>query len=168
MQIIRLFLILIISAYLGGCAGVARSPDDREASTPPPHLTPISAELGREVVLQAMGTLGVRYALGGDSPDSGFDCSGLVAYSFFRAAQQQLPRTTADLSHTGLWIDARDLRAGDLVFFNTLQRPHSHVGIYVGGQRFIHAPTTGGVVRIDSMQGGYWLRRFDGARRVAL
>jgi len=131
-------------------------------------VIPISAELGREVVLQAMGTLGVRYAPGGDSPDSGFDCSGLVTYSFFRAAQHELPRTTADLSDTGLRIDPRDLRAGDLVFFNTLQRPHSHVGIYVGGQRFIHAPTTGGVVRIDSMQGGYWLRRFDGARRVAL
>lgn len=168
MQNIGLFLISFILAFLGGCASVTRSPEDRGASTPPPHVTPISADLGREVVLQAMSTLGVRYATGGDSPDSGFDCSGLVTYAFFRAAQQELPRTTADLSHTGLRIDPRDLRAGDLVFFNTLQRAHSHVGIYVGGQRFIHAPTTGGVVRIDSMQGGYWLRRFDGARRVAL
>jgi cell wall-associated NlpC family hydrolase len=168
MQIIGLFLILFVSAYLGGCASVTPSPEDEEPSMPPPHVAPISAELGREVVLQAMGTLGVRYALGGDSPDAGFDCSGLVTYSFLRAAQQELPRTTADLSHTGYRIDPRELRAGDLVFFNTLRRPHSHVGIYVGGQRFIHAPTTGGVVRIDSMQGGYWLRRFDGARRVAL
>ena len=168
MQLISLFIIVFLSAFLGGCASAVRSPDHREPSTTLPHVTPISAEVGREVVLQAMGMLGVRYAPGGDSPDSGFDCSGLVAFSFLRAAQQELPRTTADLSHTGLQIDPRDLRAGDLVFFNTLRRPHSHVGIYVGGQRFIHAPTTGGVVRIDSMQGGYWLRRFDGARRVAL
>ncbi len=143
-------------------------PEQQESASPPPNVTPITADLGREVVLQAMGVLGIRYAPGGDSPDSGFDCSGLVTYAYFRAAQQALPRTTFDLSRTGLRIDPRDLRAGDLVFFNTLQRVHSHVGIYVGGQRFIHAPTTGGVVRIDSMQGGYWLRRFDGARRVAL
>jgi cell wall-associated NlpC family hydrolase len=167
MRIINLFFIIFMPAIAGGCASVSQSPERREAATPP-HVTPISAELGREVVLQAMSTLGMRYASGGDSPHSGFDCSGLVAYSFFRAAQHQLPRTTFDLSRTGFRVDPRDLRAGDLVFFNTLHRAHSHVGIYVGGQRFIHAPTTGGVVRIDSMQGGYWLRRFDGARRMAL
>ncbi len=115
-----------------------------------------------------MGALGTRYAPGGASPESGFDCSGLVAYAYFRASRHELPRTTFDLSQTGAPIDARDLRPGDLVFFNTQRRAYSHVGIYVGEHRFIHSPTSGGEVRIEDMRAGYWHRRFDGARRVAL
>ncbi len=115
-----------------------------------------------------MGVLGTRYAPGGASPESGFDCSGLVAYAYSRVSQHELPRTTFDLSRAGVHVDLRDLRPGDLVFFNTQRRAYSHVGIYVGEQRFIHAPSSGGEVRIEDMRHGYWHRRFDGARRMAL
>jgi cell wall-associated NlpC family hydrolase len=163
-----MFLLCFIFASLGGCGSVSRAPDRGESGARPPHSAPISAAVGREAVLQAISMLGVRYAPGGTSPASGFDCSGLVGYAYFRVLDRELPRTTQDLSRAGLRIDSRDLRPGDLVFFNTQGHSYSHVGIYVGGNRFIHAPSSGGVVRIDDMRGGYWLRRFDGARRVAL
>ena len=118
--------------------------------------------------MQAMSVLGVRYAAGGSSPESGFDCSGLVAYAFARVTPGLLPRTTGGLSRTGIYVDARQLRPGDLVFYNTQQRPYSHVGIYLGDSRFIHAPSTGGVVRIEDMHMRYWVRRFNGARRLTL
>ena len=163
-----MFLIFFPCAVLGGCGSLPASPDGAELGRPPAQTGLISAELGREVALQAMGALGSRYAPGGTSPASGFDCSGLVGYAFLRATRRALPRTTYDLSRAGVRIDPRDLRPGDLVFFNTQRRPYSHVGIYVGEQRFIHAPSAGGAVRIDDMRGRYWLRRFNGARRVAL
>jgi len=163
-----MFLLCFVSTILCGCAAVSQGPDEIESSALPGSGAPISAELGREVVLQAISMLGVPYAPGGDSPASGFDCSGLVAYAYFRASQHALPRTTRYLSRVGIGIDSRELRPGDLVFFNTQGHRNSHVGIYLGDQRFIHAPSSGGTVRIDSMRGRYWLRRFDGARRVAL
>jgi len=158
-----MFLLYFTVASLGGCGHLARSTDGFD-----PGTAPISAEAGREVVRSAMGALGVRYAPGGGSPRTGFDCSGLVAYAYSRALRFKLPRTTTALSRTGLRIDPRDLRPGDLVFFNTQWRPYSHVGIYIGDRRFIHAPSSGGAVRIDDMRARYWSRRFDGARRVAL
>ncbi len=158
-----MFLLCFIWVALSGCGHLAHSPDAGDSSA-----VPISAASGSEVVLYAMGTLGVPYAAGGGSPKTGFDCSGLVAYAYARALRFQLPRTTSALSRTGLRVDRRDLRPGDLVFFNTQWRPYSHVGIYIGDRRFIHAPSSGGVVRIDDMRQRYWSRRFDGARRVAL
>ena len=158
-----MFLLCFTWATLSGCAHLADSPDRAESGA-----EPISAEAGREVARYAMGALGARYAPGGGSPKTGFDCSGLVAYVYAEALQFRLPRTTSGLSRTGLRIAARDLRPGDLVFFNTQWRPYSHVGIYIGDRRFIHAPSSGGAVRIDDMRQRYWSRRFDGARRVAL
>ena len=155
-------------AVLGGCGNLRQAPSTDEIRASAGHGAPISAELGREVALQAISMVGVRYAPGGASPASGFDCSGLVAYAYFQASQHALPRTTGYLSRIGVRIDSRDLRPGDLVFFNTQGHRNSHVGIYLGGQRFIHAPSSGGSVRIDSLRGRYWLRRFDGARRVSL
>jgi len=163
-----MFLLCFMGAALCGCAAVSQAPEEADASTLPVRGAPISAELGREVVLQAISVLGVPYAPGGDSPASGFDCSGLVAYAYLQASQHALPRTTHYLSRVGIGIESRQLRPGDLVFFNTQGHRNSHVGIYLGDQRFIHAPSSGGVVRIDSLRGRYWLRRFDGARRVAL
>jgi cell wall-associated NlpC family hydrolase len=162
-----MFLLFFLCIQLGGCGGVATLSESEDAGGSTAR-TPIPAALGREVVMQAMGTVGIRYASGGTSPRVGFDCSGLVVYAYFHAAEHELPRTTYALSRTGVRIDARDLRPGDLVFYNTQRRPYSHVGIYIGGQRFIHAPSSGGAVRIDSMRQRYWLLRFDGARRVVL
>ena len=164
-----LFLICFscLSPALEGCA--TQSAAARAAERAPGQMSeaPLAPELGREVVMQAMGVVGVRYAPGGRSPESGFDCSGLVAYAYARVAGP-LPRTTEGLSRTGIHVDARELRPGDLVFYNTQQRPFSHVGIYLGEARFIHAPSSGGEVRIEDMRKRYWLRRFNGARRVTL
>jgi hypothetical protein len=114
-----------------------------------------------------MSLVGIPYRWGGNTPESGFDCSGLVRYVVARSASVNLPRTTADMSERGESIEPDEVAPGDLIFFNTTGRPHSHVGIYVGKLRFVNAPSTGGTVRIDYLTNPYWAKRFDGIRRVA-
>jgi cell wall-associated NlpC family hydrolase len=121
-----------------------------------------------EVVMQAMQLLGVRYRYGGNSPEQGLDCSGLVRLVFNLASGKVLPRSAAEMSHLGEELEGKPLQPGDLVFYNTLRRAYSHVGIYIGGNRFIHAPSSGGVVRIENMDVAYWKNRFNGARRLAV
>jgi cell wall-associated NlpC family hydrolase len=118
-----------------------------------------------EVAFMALALVGSPYAAGGASPEVGFDCSGLVAYVYDRALRRALPRNTFDLARTGAAVS--EPQPGDLLFYNTQQRPFSHVGIYLGESRFVHAPSTGGAVRIEDMRLAYWAKRFDGARRVA-
>ncbi len=120
-----------------------------------------------EISIEAMGLIGIPYRWGGNTPDSGFDCSGLVRYVVARAADVDLPRTTVDMSRRGDSIEPDEIAPGDLIFFNTTGRPHSHVGIYVGKLRFVNAPSTGGTVRLDYLTNPYWAKRFDGIRRVA-
>jgi hypothetical protein len=120
-----------------------------------------------EISIQAMGLVGVPYRWGGNTPESGFDCSGLVRYVVARSTSVNLPRTTLEMSGRGRAIVPAEVAPGDLIFFNTTGRPHSHVGIYVGGYRFVNAPSTGGTVRLDTLRSAYWGRRFDGIRRVA-
>ncbi len=122
--------------------------------------------LGRELVLRALSLLGVDYKFGGNTPETGLDCSGLVRHVFREAAGLVLPRRAEEISRAGEVIKRDQLLPGDLVFFNTLRRAFSHVGIYVGEGRFIHAPSTGGEVRVESLSAKYWQRRFNGARRV--
>ncbi len=124
--------------------------------------------IGREEIsIQAMALVGVPYRWGGNTPDAGFDCSGLVRYVVDRAASVNLPRTTAEMSGRGESVEPGEVAPGDLIFFNTTGRPHSHVGIYVGKLRFVNAPSTGGTVRLDYLTNPYWAKRFDGIRRVA-
>lgn len=119
-----------------------------------------------ELALQAMGMLGIRYQFGGNTPEGGLDCSGLVRHIFKQAWDTNLPRTSEEISRVGQKIEANELRPGDLVFYNTLKRGFSHVGIYLGDNRFIHSPSSGGHVRIESMDVAYWKKRFNGARRI--
>jgi cell wall-associated NlpC family hydrolase len=119
-------------------------------------------------LLQALSSLGIDYQYGGQSPTTGFDCSGLVAHVFLEAFGRRLPRSTAGQSRTGFPVAREQLEAGDLVFFNTLNRPFSHVGIYLGDGRFLHAPKAGAQVRMERIDMAYWARRFDGARRIDL
>ena len=121
----------------------------------------------QDVILQGLKLVGVRYRLGGNDEDSGLDCSGFVRLVFKDSIGASLPRTAREMSEVGQTIDTSQLKPGDLVFFNTMRRTFSHVGIYVGEGKFIHAPRTGASVRVESMQTSYWARRFDGARRVA-
>jgi cell wall-associated NlpC family hydrolase len=143
-----------------GCASVG--PAAPVASPAPP---PARADRS-EALLQALLALGVDYRYGGKSPATGFDCSGLVAYVYREAWGVRLPINTAAQSQAGVPVSLSELQAGDLVFYNTQKQPYSHVGIYLGDGKFVHAPKTGAQVRIESLQSAYWAQRYDGARRI--
>jgi cell wall-associated NlpC family hydrolase len=119
-----------------------------------------------ELIGQAIGFLGINYKYGGDSPETGFDCSGFVSHVFKEAAGVILPHNAYQMSLSSKKISTRQLQPGDLVFYNTLRRAFSHVGIYVGDDRFIHAPSKGKAVEIADMKDSYWAKRFQGAWRV--
>ncbi len=125
-----------------------------------------ASEKASELVISAMGFLGVPYKRGGTSSDTGFDCSGFVRAMYQQTIGLMLPRTADQQAAATQKIDKSELKPGDLVFFNTLRRAFSHVGIYVGDNKFIHAPRPGAQVRVEDMRIGYWRARFDGARRV--
>jgi cell wall-associated NlpC family hydrolase len=120
----------------------------------------------QEVTARAIDLLGIKYRYGGTSPQHGFDCSGLVQYVFRGMASQDLPRRSSDISQVGQKLDVDELQPGDLVFFNTRRRAFSHIGIYLGDNKFIHAPKTGAKVRVEDMNVAYWKKRFNGARRI--
>lgn len=124
------------------------------------------AHRASDLVVSAMGFLGVPYRRGGNSADTGFDCSGFVKAIYEQTVGLILPRRANEQAAAGQAIDRQDLQPGDLVFFNTLRRAFSHVGIYVGDGKFIHSPKPGAQVRVEDMRVAYWARRFDGARRV--
>ena len=118
------------------------------------------------MLLQTLLALGLDYRYGGNSPVTGFDCSGLVAHVYREAWGIELPRNTVGQSMAGVAVGLKEIQAGDLLFYNTLNRPNSHVGIYLGDGRFVHAPKAGARVRVESLKSGYWSQRFNGARRV--
>ena len=117
-------------------------------------------------LIHALQALGVQYRYGGRSPETGFDCSGLINHVFERAWGMLLPPGTEALSKVGVAVKLKELEPGDLVFYNTRNRPYSHVGIYLGDGRFLHAPRPGATVRVESVQTPYWRTRFNGARRL--
>lgn len=119
-----------------------------------------------DLLLTSMSFLGVPYRWGGTDPLTGFDCSGFVRAVYEKASGLVLPRVAKDQAQATQRIDRKDLKPGDLVFFNTLRRAFSHVGIYMGDGKFIHAPKPGDQVRIDDMNKSYWQAKFNGARRV--
>jgi cell wall-associated NlpC family hydrolase len=128
----------------------------------------LCAQLAAAATLQevAFGTLGTRYRYGGVSPETGFDCSGLVVHVFEHAWGVALPRNTQEQRLVGRPVKLSELRPGDLVFYDTRNRPYSHVGIYVGQGNFVHAPRPGATVRMESVNTRYWRARFNGARRL--
>jgi cell wall-associated NlpC family hydrolase len=120
----------------------------------------------QDLAIYALGLIGVDYRYGGSNPEHGLDCSGLVRYVFQEVVGVSLPRTAREMARLGGRVAPGDLQAGDLVFFNTRSSPFSHVGIYLGDDRFIHAPHRGGEVEIVTMSQRYWQQRYDGARRL--
>lgn len=120
----------------------------------------------QEVLISALALTGTPYKYGGNSPETGFDCSGFVRYVFQQAANLTLPHGARAISQLGKSIPVDQLQPGDLVFFNTLKSAFSHVGIYIGDNRFVHAPSSGGGVHVVNMSDAYWAKRFNGARRI--
>lgn len=142
--------LLIMCAFLTlACSVQAEVPDYRQAAAQ-----------------EALVKVGMRYKFGGKSPETGFDCSGLVAYVFQRAWGISVPRRTEDQRRVGRAVKHADLQPGDLVFYNTRNRPFSHVGIYLGDGNFVHAPRQGAKVRVERIDSPYWRVRFNSARRL--
>lgn len=147
---------------LGGCG------------TPPPSSSPapyrglaaqLSDEQAHDIAIHALGLVGTPYRYGGNTPDTGFDCSGLIGYVYRHRVGMAPPRTVAQLSGWGQQIAHEELRSGDLVVFGA-GRVASHAGIYVGDGRFVHAPSSGGTVRMDHLQSRYWARQNASFRRL--
>lgn len=152
-------------------AWVTASPPALAAEAPEParETAPSAAPAhsAAELVIRSLSLLGVNYKFGGNSPETGLDCSGLVRHVFREAIGLVLPRRSEEISREGEKVALDQLRPGDLVFFNTLRRTFSHVGIYIGNNQFVHAPSRGGQVRVEKFDSRYWIARFNGARRLA-
>ncbi len=173
----QLFLIILASLLVGACgtlpsgrgpsAATPRAPaGNTVAAIPAPSEPAVAPSRDSDMLFHALAAAGVDYRRGGKSYQSGFDCSGLVAFVYREAYSLALPHNTQAQSELGEAINLSELLSGDLVFFNTQRKPFSHVGIYIGEGRFIHAPKQGAVVRTEDLRARYWATRFDGARRI--
>ncbi|MGO4551802.1 C40 family peptidase [Lysobacter sp. 2RAF19] len=158
---------VLLASCGGGPAVRAPAPSARVAMPRSwPVIEPADPARANAVLMRAIGLVGTPYRWGGNTPEGGFDCSGLVNYVFHDMAAVQLPRTSRDLAASGgPKVDVDRLAAADLVFFSSGSTV-THVGIYVGEGRFVHAPSTGGTVRLDHLDGPYWAQHYAGARRV--
>lgn len=152
---------LLIAACVLLAAGCSTTPTSR--ANVYGSYTPLSSAQADRVVIHALGLVGTPYRYGGNTVDGGFDCSGLINFVYRSTTGAAPPRTVAELSGFGEPIAASELRSGDLVLFGR-GRP-THAGIYVGNGRFVHAPSTGGEVRLDRLDGIYWSRQPLAARR---
>lgn len=139
-----------------GAGGTAHEAESAAAAT-------INAR-ANDVVLFALGLIETGYRFGGKNPDAGLDCSGMVSYVFQKAVDMRLAGSAADLARQGKPVSTTQLRPGDLVFFNTLNKPYSHVGIYIGDDRFVHAPNSRGKVRTESLRSGWFAAHFEEGR----
>ena len=144
-------LAVVLTTLITGCS----SPPPRHALPANPPHSRLSDEDAKGVTVYAIGLVGTPYRWGGNTPESGFDCSGLIAHVYQKNARLQAPRTVADLKLWGAPLNAHELRSGDLVLFSKGGEP-THAGIYVGDGRFVHAPSTGGRVRLDRLHTPYW------------
>ncbi len=143
-------------------------PDTRPVRELAHQVRERATDMASDLVMSAMDFLGVPYRRGGNSRESGFDCSGFTRHVFENSVGLILPRRAAEQANSPdlVPVQKNELKPGDLVFFNTLRRTFSHVGIYVGNGKFIHSPRAGGKVRVEDMRQSYWQKRFDGARRA--
>lgn len=165
---------LLCGLLLAACSSAPTS------RTPPAKAPPAASKPGlsserlsladtaqaNEIVLFALGLLDTGYRFGGKNPDAGLDCSGMVSYVVEHAAGLRLPHNAAQIAARTRAIERSALRPADLVFFNTRGKSYTHMGIYLGNGKFIHAPSTGGKVRVDTLEMTYYAKRFDGARTL--
>jgi cell wall-associated NlpC family hydrolase len=161
MRLPALVAAVALAALVAGCSSPA--PRSSAASgTITQALSP--SEKGNEIALYALGLIDTGYRFGGKNPEAGLDCSGMVAYIYDQAAGLRVRGSAADIARNGRPVPRDALRPGDLVFFNTRNAPFSHVGIYIGDTRFVHAPSTNGRVRIDRLSDRYYAQRYETAR----
>lgn len=161
----RTTALLLAALLLAACS---TTPPPRTGSWKPDRsLARIEASGdAREVVMVALGLLDVGYQFGGKNPEAGLDCSGMAAFIYRNAVGVSLPHNAAEIANRTRPVNKNELQAGDMVFFNTMNRPYSHMGVYLGDGKFIHAPRTNSTVRVDSLDNRYFASRFDGGRTV--
>ncbi len=155
----------VASRLPGGMPGVGAG--DTAATRPTPGAVDRLATpnpRANDVVLFALGLIETGYRFGGKNPEAGLDCSGMVSYVYEKSVDMRLTGSAADLARQGKAVPADRLKPGDLVFFNTRNRPNSHVGIYIGDDRFVHAPNSRGKVRTESLKKGWFAARFEEGR----
>ena len=150
----KIFSLLLTLALLAAC------------SSAPQRTQNVSNSQMDDLVMYAMSLADTPYHYGGNSTNSGFDCSGFVGHVYRHELDLSLPRTSKGISRVGMPLNQSELRSGDLVFYNTLREPFSHVGIYIGDGKFVHSPRSGEKIRVEQMQMDYWRLRYNGARRI--
>jgi cell wall-associated NlpC family hydrolase len=163
----RLLIISSLILFLSACSTIR---EDVSSPAPAPASTPVTKSNDESqmnnLAIYAMSLYETPYQYGGKSRVNGFDCSGFVQYVFQNSLGLQLPRTSAEMGRLGKPLSTAQLKPGDLVFFNTTRKRNSHVGIFIGENRFVHSPKTGKAIMITSLNDQYWNARFDGARRI--
>ena len=167
---------LLLASAVAASFSVSVSAANNDPSNPPGPLLRAEITLrtlsdkatdsAANITSYALGLIGVDYRFGGNTPDQGLDCSGLIRYVFQQATGISLPRSAREQARVGQSVKRDDLQPGDLVFFNTRRFQFSHVGLYIGDNRFIHAPSSGGSVEVSNLDNRYWQKAFNGARRV--
>jgi cell wall-associated NlpC family hydrolase len=165
----RLALSALTLGLLAACSTPPRKSSAGYKPKPPKtiELSHLEAEgAGREILMYTLGLLDVEYQFGGSNPAAGLDCSGMVAYIYQNAVGVKLPHNAAQIAGLARPIPAEQLRVGDLVFFNTLGRPFSHMGIFIGDGKFVHAPHTNSAIRADLLSNRYFASRFEGGRTL--
>ncbi|UBM26463.1 C40 family peptidase [Pseudomonas sp. p1(2021b)] len=168
MAMLARFAFLSLAALLAACSSRAPAPAPVAKPTVTFNQQPAFSPVAEDVLFRAIGLVGTPYRWGGNTPDSGFDCSGLIGYVYRDAAGIKLPRSTREMIvMRAPNVDINALQSGDLVFFATGGGSQvSHAGIYVGEGRFVHAPSSGGTVRLDYLSNRYWARAYLQAKRV--
>jgi cell wall-associated NlpC family hydrolase len=154
---------LLLALALAGCGLRGAVPPAPTPAAPKEAAIPGDPR-AHDVVIFALGLIDTGYRFGGKNPEAGLDCSGMVSYVFDRAAGLRLAGSAADIARLGRPVNGETLRPGDLLFFNTRNRPHSHVGIYIGDGRFVHAPNSNGRVRTERLDTSWYATRFEEAR----
>lgn len=173
----RRLAVALTAALLAACAGKPAVQTQAEPAAPAAPAIRVEPDQGRffsledeshtqEMVVYALGLLGTGYKFGGRNPEAGLDCSGMVSYIVEQVSGKRLPHNAARIAGITRPINRAELKPGDLVFFNTSRRAHSHMGIYMGDGRFIHAPSSRGRIRIERMDNTYFKPRLDGVRTL--
>lgn len=170
MAILHKIHVVVVCAFITGYSHLAFSKDGDPGdnsirTTIQLREQQLLAKAG-EITSRALNAIGIRYKYGGTSPETGMDCSAFVRYIFAKALGTELPRTAKEQSQVGQKIESSELQPGDLVFYNTLHKNFSHVGIYIGNNEFIHSPSKGKSVKVENLNESYWKTRFNGARRI--
>jgi cell wall-associated NlpC family hydrolase len=159
-------LIALSIAVLSACSSLSPTSTSTRPSPQAEYFTLSDPDSAREIVMISLGLVDTGYRFGGRNPEAGLDCSGMVSYVVEQASGRRLPHNAAEIAARTRPVSRNELHPGDLVFFNTSNRPYSHMGIYLGDDRFIHAPSSQGRVRLESLSSAYFAQRYDGARTL--